>query len=101
MDQVDFGADCPLGTCGRFCKRFDDAFGRADLIRGLRYFETAFWVDDHANARMLAAHLLDMLRRKALVDRAVALPKNHASSTNCVSRVAAKFLVRIPDDHLH
>src|SRR5450631_4102635 len=100
IDQVDFGADRPLRALGGFRDGLDDAFGRADLIGGLGYLEAAFRMHDHANAGMLAADTLDVLGREALVHRAVALPQNHARRADGFRRIAAEFLIRIPDDHL-
>src|SRR5258708_4544343 len=100
IDEVDFGADGPLGACGRSLDGFDDALGRADLIGGLRDFETAFGMRNDANAGMLAANALDLLRREALVHGAVTLPEDDARAADRLRRVSAKFLVGIPDDHL-
>src|SRR6266481_4105663 len=100
IDKMDFGADGPLGAGRRSLDGFDNAFRRADLIGGLGDLEAAFRVNDDANAGMLAADAPDLLRREALVHGAVALPEDDAGVANCFGRVAAKFLVRIPDDHL-
>src|SRR5260370_11851315 len=100
IDEVDFGADGPLGACRRSLDGFDNALGRTDLIGGLRDFETAFGMRDDANAGMLAADALDLLRREALVHRTIAFPKDDARAANGFRRVSAKFLVGIPDDHL-
>src|SRR5712692_7823848 len=100
IDEVDFGANGPLGACGRSLDGFDDALGRADLIGGLRNFETAFGMRNDANAGMLAADALDLLRREALVHGAIALPEDDARAADRFRRVSTKFLVGIPDDHL-
>src|SRR5258708_7431283 len=100
IDEVDFGADGPLGARGRSLDGFDDALGRADLIGGLRDFETAFGMRNDANAGMPAANALDLLRREALVHGAVTLPEDDTRAADRLRRVSAKFLVGIPDDHL-
>src|ERR1700694_3492346 len=100
VDKVDFGADGPLGAGGRSLDGFDDALGRTDLIGGLRDFEAAFGMHDDANAGMLAADALDLLRREALVHGGIALPEDDPRVVNRFRSVSAKFLVGIPDDHL-
>src|ERR1700674_864842 len=100
VDEVDFRADGPCGTGGRSPHGLDDALGRTDLIGGLGNFEAAFGMRDDANAGMLAADTLDLLRREALMHGAIALPENDARAANRFRRVSAKFLVGIPDDHL-
>src|SRR5882724_1984441 len=100
VDQVNLRADRPLRTCGRRRNRLDDSFGRAELIGGLRYFKAALWMNNHANAGMLAAHALDVLRCEALVNRAVAFPQDHPSGADGFRRIAAELLIGIPDDHL-
>src|SRR5260370_6837711 len=49
---------------------------------------------------MLAADALNLLRGEALVHGAVAFPEDDARAADRFRRVSAKFLVRIPDDHL-
>src|SRR5260370_42428184 len=49
---------------------------------------------------MLAADALNLLRGEALVHGAVAFPEDDARAVDRFRRVSAKFLVRIPDDHL-
>src|SRR6266436_218798 len=100
VDKVNFGADGPFGACRGGLDGFDDAFRRAYLIGGLGDLEAAFRVSDDANAGMLAADALHLLRRETLVHGAVALPENDARAANRFRRVSAQFLVRIPDDHL-
>src|SRR6267378_2568653 len=100
VDKVNFGADGPFGACRGGLNCLDDAFSRADLVGGLGDLEAAFWVSDDANAGMLAADALHLLRRETLVYGAVALPENDARVANRFRCVSAKFLVRIPDDHL-
>src|ERR1700674_1015204 len=67
VDEVDFRADGPFRAGGRSLDGFDDALGRADLIGGLGDLEAAFGMRDDANAGMLAADVLDLPRREALV----------------------------------
>src|ERR1700674_1022246 len=100
VDEVYFRADAPLRASRRSFYGFDNAFCRADLIGGLCNVEAAFRVNDYANAGVLAADALDLPRRKALVHGAVALPEDDARSANRFRRVSAKFLVRIPHNHL-
>src|SRR5712664_967664 len=100
VDEVDFRADGPLGSGGRGLDGFDDALGRADRIGGLGDFKAAFGMRDDANAGMLAADVLDLLRREALVHGTIALPEDDARVANRFRRVSAKFLVGIPNDHL-
>src|SRR6266436_2989423 len=100
VDEVDFRADGPFGAGGRSLDGCDDTLGRADLIGGLCDFEAAFGMRDDANAGMLAAEALDLLRRKALVHGAIALPEDNARAADRFRRVSAKFLIGIPDDHL-
>src|SRR5712664_1722312 len=100
VDEVDFRADGPLRASGRSFYGFDNAFCRADLIGGLCDFKAAFGMRDDANAGMLAADALDLLRREALVHGAIALPEDDARAANRFRRVSAKFLVGIPNDHL-
>src|SRR5882757_273297 len=100
VDEVDFRADSPFGAGGRSLDGCDDTLGRADLIGGLCDFEAAFGMRDDANAGMLAAEALDLLRRKALVHGAIALPEDNARAADRFRRVSAKFLIGVPDDHL-
>src|SRR6266446_3497051 len=100
VDEVDFRADGPLRASGRSFYGFDNAFCRADLIGGLGNLEAAFGMRDDANAGMLAADARDLLRREALVHRAIALPEDGARAANRFRRVSAIFLIRIPNDHL-
>src|SRR5713226_10326580 len=100
VDKVNFRANGPLGASRRGLNSLDDALGRADLVGRLCDLEAAFGMGDDANARMLAADALDLLRSEALVHGAVALPQNNARTANRFRRVSAKFLVRIPHDHL-
>src|SRR5882757_1169918 len=65
IDEVDFGADGPLSASGRSLDGFDDAFGRADLVGGLGNLEAALRVNDDANAGMLTANPVHLLRREA------------------------------------
>src|SRR5260221_7568786 len=99
VEQVNLGAPRPLRVRRRLRDSFDDAFGGADLVGGLRYFKAALRMDDYANAWVLAANALDMLRLEALMDRAVALPQDDARFANRFRRIAFKILVRIPHDH--
>src|SRR5882762_999543 len=92
-DEMDFRADGPLCARGRGLDGFDDALGRADLIGGLRDLEAAFGMRDDANAGMLAADALDLLRREALVHGAIALPEDDARVVNRFRSVSAKFLI--------
>src|SRR6266403_5080690 len=98
VDEMDFGADGPLSAGGRSLDGFDDALGRTDLIGGLCDFEAAFGMHDDANAGMLAADTLDLLRREALVHGAIALPEDDACAADRFRRGSTKFLVGIPDD---
>src|SRR5438552_14261675 len=100
IDEVDFGTDGPLSASWRSLDGFDDALCRADLRGGLGNLETAFGVSDDANARMLAADAFDLLSGEALVNGAIALPKDDARVANRFRRLSAKILVGIPDDHL-
>src|SRR5258707_8567511 len=76
VDEVDFGADGPLSAGGRSLNGFDDSLGPTDLIGGLCDFEAAFGMHHDANARMLAADALDLLRPETLVPGAIALPED-------------------------
>src|SRR5206468_2877249 len=80
--------------------RFDDALGRTDLAGGLGDFKTALGVNDNTHARMLATDAGNLLRRKPLVHRAIALPKNDPGLAKRFRSVSSEFLVRIPHDHL-
>src|SRR5882762_7144440 len=99
VDEVDFRADGPFGAGGRSLDGFDDALGRAGLIGGLGDLEAALGMRDDANARMLAADALDLLRRKALVHGTVAFPEDDTRATNRFRRVSAKFLEGSPANH--
>ncbi len=97
---MDFRADSPFRASRRSFDCFDDALGRADFIGGLGDLEAALGMGDDANAGMLAANAGDLLRRKALVHGTVALPQNDPRPANLVRRIATKFLVGIPNNHL-
>src|SRR5260370_9883553 len=99
VDKVNFRANGPLGASGRRLNSFDDALGRADLVGRLCDLEAAFGMGNDANARMLAADALDLLRREALVHGAIALPEDDARAANRFRSVSAKFLIRVPNDH--
>src|SRR5260370_1329272 len=100
VDKVNFRANGPLGASRRRLNSLDDALGRADLVGRLCDLEAAFGVSDDANARMLAADALDLLRREALVHGAIALPQNDARGADGFRRVFTKLLVRVAHDHL-
>src|SRR6266567_2808662 len=99
VDEVDFRAHSPLGAGRRGRNGLDDAFGRADFVGGLGDFEAAFGMNDDANAGMFAADALDLAQREALVHRAVAFPEDDTRVADGFRRIAAKFLIRIPNDH--
>src|SRR5205814_7136527 len=100
IDEVNFGIDGQLSASWRRLDGFAAALCRADLIGGLGNLQTALGVNDDANAGMLAADALNLLRREALMNRAIALPEDNARVANRFRRVSAKILVGIPDDHL-
>src|SRR6266851_1428787 len=100
VDKMNFRANGPLGASRRRLNSLDDALGRADLVGRLCDLEAAFGVSDDANARMLAADALDLLRREALVHGAIALPQNDARGADGFRRVSTKLLIRVPNDHL-
>src|SRR5258708_4504880 len=100
VDEVDFRADSPFRANGRNFDCFDDAFGRADCISGLGDLETALGMGNDANAGMLAADALDLLRGETLMHGTVALPENDPRPANLFRRIAAKLLVGIPNNHL-
>src|SRR5258706_5903250 len=83
IDQVNLRAYRPLRVRRRLRDSFDDAFGRADLIGDLRYLIAAFRMHDYANAGVLAADALDMLRLGALIDRSVAHPPDDTRLAEC------------------
>ncbi len=56
-------------------------------------------MNDDANAGMFAADTLDLPQREALVHRAVAFPEDDTRVADGFRRIAAKFLIRIPNDH--
>src|SRR5713226_377833 len=100
VDEVNFRADGPLGTGRGSLDGFNNALGRTDLIGGLGDLEATFGMDDDANTGMLTADALDLLGGEALVHGAIALPEDDARAANRFRCVSAKFLVRIPNDHL-
>src|SRR5260370_5534307 len=100
VDEVNFRADSPLRAGRRSFDCFDDAFGRADFIGGLGNLKATFGMNDDANAGMLVADALDLLRGEALVHRTVAFPEDDSRVANLSGRVSAKFLVGIQNDHL-
>ena len=103
IDEVDLGADGPDAIRpGSFLHRLDDVFGRAAVVGRLHDVERHFGMHDDADARDAAARSCSICRDgEARVDRAVALPQDHARarSTASGSRPPHDF-VRIPHDHL-
>ena len=60
----------------------------------------AFGVNNNTHVGMLATDPVNLLERKALVQRAIALPKNDSSLANRFRSVSSEFLVRVRHDHL-
>ena len=56
-------------------------------------------MNDHANSGMLTADTRNLLGSKSLMNGAIALPQNYARIDDRFCRVAAQFLVGIPNDH--
>src|SRR6266571_5096124 len=99
VDEVDFRAHSPLRAGGKSRDGLDDAFGRAHLVGGLGDFEAAFGMDDDANAGMFTSDTLDLPQGEALVHRTIAFPEDDTRVADGFRRIAAKFLIRIPNDH--
>src|SRR6266852_5850112 len=74
IHEVNLRGYRPLRAGRRLRDGFNDAFGRADLVGGLRNFVAALRMRNYTNTRIRAANSLDMLWLGALMDRAVALP---------------------------
>ena len=100
VDQVDFCAHGPFRNRACRLDRLDNALGRPDLVGSLSDLKTGFGVNDHAYAGMLATGAGNLLRRKALVHRPVALPENDGSLAKRFRSVSSEFLERVPHDHL-
>src|SRR6185437_13381840 len=65
VDQVNFGADRKRGSCRRLTDHLQQAFGRAYAIRLLAPSPAALRMHNHANAGILRAHVVHMLRQKS------------------------------------
>src|SRR5215469_16767059 len=98
--EVNFGAHRPFRSGVSGHNGLADAFGRADLVGSLRHLETAFGMNDDANAGLFASDRVDVLGAEALMDRAVALPENDLRLREGLRAVPAEFLERVPDNHL-
>ena len=70
-----------MEPAGLFFTVLDDVFGRAGIVGRLHDVPRHFRMDDHANAGMLRAHVLDLPDGEARVDRAVSLPQNDARAS--------------------
>src|SRR5215469_15352485 len=98
--EVNFGAHRPFRSRASSHNGLDEAFGRADLVGSLRHLETAFGMNDDANAGLFASDRIDVLGEEALMDRAVALPENDLRLREGLGAVPAELLERVPDNHL-
>src|SRR5215475_7757228 len=99
VHKMNLGADGPFRTGGRLRQTFDDVFGRPAVIRKLNNLEPAFRVSNNPNSRMPRTDLPDMQRQKPLMHGAVAFPENDPAVVEHLFRVAAEFLIRVPDWH--
>src|ERR1700756_2054215 len=99
LHEVNLGADGPLRARWGLRDDFNDAFGRADLVGGLRHFVAALRMHNYANARIRAAKPLHVLWLEALMDGSVPLPQNHAGLANRFRGIAPEILIGIPHDH--
>ncbi len=86
----------PAGACRH---PFDDVVGRADAVGLLADFPAALGMDDDLNAGIVRANLVHMLRQKALVHRAVALPQNYLGLAQPLGGQPALQHVRVPHHH--
>src|SRR5688500_6651401 len=91
-DEVDLGADRPLGARGRLLDGLDDELGRAVQVALLDDLALALRVDEHLDARKLFADRVDVPRAEAPVDGAVALPEDEPRLAQLLRRIAAQLL---------
>ena len=100
MHEVHLGAHGP-DAAGRALPHLrEDVLGGAVVVGGLHHLERHLGMDDDAHAGMLLAHEVDLLRREADVNRAVALPQDEPRTVDLLARETAERLLRIPHHHL-
>ena len=100
LDQVELGADGPHRAGLGGLDGLDDELGGADQV-GLEHdLVLALGVDQHVDAGVLDAQLVDDVLGEAAVDRAVALPEDHPRLPELLGGQAAAGLQRVPHDAL-
>src|SRR2546430_15806067 len=76
VDEMDLCAHRELRAARRVRDDLDETFGRTYVISAFADFQATFGMDDDLNFRIPGADLVHVLRKKALMDRAVSLPEN-------------------------
>ena len=74
IDQVDFRTHGKHGSGRRVADHLEQAFGGPNPVRFLAHFPAALGMNNDPNSRIFRANIIDVLGKKALVYRAVALP---------------------------
>src|SRR5258708_27204868 len=97
MDLRSHGKLC---AARRVFDYFDQTLRGADSVSFLADLKPAFRMHDDLNVRIPGAHFVAVLRQEALMDGAMALPKNHACLPQPLGRDAAHDHERVPDHAL-
>ena len=102
VDQVQLGADRPLGARRGLLDLANDLAGRAADVGLVDDFHRALGMHQDLDARIFCAERIDVLRPEHLVDAAVALPEQHLGVSRTLGAVLPpnSLGVRIPDGHL-
>src|SRR3954468_1959899 len=100
INKMDLRPDSELRARRRRGDDAADLVGGADGVRFLADLPAALGMHHHFDPGIPRAHLVHMLRQKALVDGAVSLPKNDLRFPETLRRVPAHQLERVPNRHL-
>src|SRR4029079_15665235 len=77
IHEVHFGADGPSGSGRAVLHHLDDVFGTSAVVCRLHDVPRHLWMDDDADAGVLAAYARDLRCTEADVHRTVAFPQDH------------------------
>src|ERR1051326_8268977 len=100
IHEVNLSSDSEHRSRWRLLDHLQQPFSRTDSIRLLANFPAAFRVNDNLNPRIFSADVVNMFRKKSLVDRAMTLPQNCSGILQPLGRESATNHVRVPNDHL-
>ena len=100
VDQMDFRAHRKHRSGRRVADHLEQAFGGPNPIRFLTHFPAAFRMNNHLNSWIFRPDVIHVLRKKALVYRAMAFPQDRFCRAQALWRDTAIDHEWIPHDHI-